>query len=59
MSFWDSELGPITGSTDDAFVKSFSVIPDGTMALASIDYIVSKDLPESQFSEAERIYEIK
>ncbi len=37
MSFWDSELGEITGSSEDAFAKSFKQIPDGTKALAKIE----------------------
>jgi len=37
MSFWESEIGEITGNANDAFVKSFTQIPDGTMALAKID----------------------
>src|SRR5215217_3102831 len=36
MTFWQSDLGAITGDADDAFIKDFSVIPDGTMALAKI-----------------------
>jgi hypothetical protein len=37
MSFWESELGEITGNASDAFAKSFTQIPDGTMALARIE----------------------
>ncbi len=37
MSFWESELGEVTGSAADAFAKSFTQIPDGTMALAKIE----------------------
>lgn len=37
MSFWESELGTITGNEADAFAKSFTQIPDGTMALAKIE----------------------
>jgi hypothetical protein len=36
MSFWDSELGVLTGNAEDAFSKSFGLIPDGTTALARI-----------------------
>ena len=35
--FWTSELGEVTGSAADAFAKTFTQIPDGTMALARID----------------------
>jgi hypothetical protein len=37
MSFWTSELGEITGNPEDAFAKTFTQIPDGTMALAKIE----------------------
>ena len=36
MSFWESDLGALTGSAEDAFTKSFGLIPDGTTALARI-----------------------
>ncbi len=36
MSFWDSDLGALTGNAEDAFSKSFGLIPDGTTALARI-----------------------
>ncbi len=34
--FWNSSLGEITGSENDAFAKTFTLIPDGTTALAKI-----------------------
>lgn len=36
MSFWSSDLGQLTGNPEDAFTSPFSVIPDGTMAVAKI-----------------------
>jgi len=39
--FWTSELGEITGKAEDAFAKSFTMIPDGTMALAKIESFVN------------------
>src|SRR6185503_4160703 len=36
MSFWQSELGEVTGSAEDAFAKSFTTVPDNTTALARI-----------------------
>jgi hypothetical protein len=36
MSFWSSELGELSGKAEDAFNKSFGLIPDGTTALARI-----------------------
>lgn len=35
--FWSSEMGVVTGSAEDAFAKTFTRIPDGTMALARIE----------------------
>lgn len=41
--FWESELGEVTGSAADAFAKSFTQIPDGTMALAKIESFVNAE----------------
>jgi hypothetical protein len=41
MSFWESDLGEITGKAEDAFAKTFTQIPDGTMALAKIDKFIN------------------
>ena len=41
MSFWESELGEVTGTAADAFAKSFTQIPDGTMALARIESFIN------------------
>lgn len=41
--FWESELGEVTGTAADAFAKSFTQIPDGTMALARIDSFLNID----------------
>lgn len=43
MSFWESELGTVTGKAEDAFAKIFKQIPDGTMALARIDNFVNSE----------------
>jgi hypothetical protein len=40
MSFWKSEMGEVTGKADDAFLKDFSIIPDGTMGLAKIESFI-------------------
>src|SRR5579872_6485140 len=37
MSFWESELGDVTGKAEDAFARQFKKIPDGTKALAKIE----------------------
>lgn len=49
MSFWESELGEITGSADDAFAMQITHIPDNTMALARIDAFTNKMIEEFQF----------
>ena len=41
--FWSSELGEITGNASDAFAKSFTQIPDGTMALARIESFINSE----------------
>lgn len=41
--FWESELGAVTGSASDAFAKTFTQIPDGTMALARIDSFINAE----------------
>lgn len=41
--FWVSDLGEITGKAEDAFAKSFTIIPDGTMALAKIESFVNDE----------------
>jgi hypothetical protein len=41
--FWSSDLGEITGNAADAFAKSFTQIPDGTMALAKIESFVNAE----------------
>ena len=34
--FWESELGSVSGTAEDAYAKTFRQIPDGTLALAKI-----------------------
>jgi len=41
MGFWHSELGEVTGNKDEAFAKSFNIIPNNTMALCKIDSFVN------------------
>ncbi len=41
--FWDSELGEVTGTPEDAFAKSFTQIPDGTKALAKIEHFMNAE----------------
>lgn len=43
MSFWESEVGEVTGRPEDAFAKSFTQIPDGTMAVAKIESFVNAE----------------
>ena len=49
MSFWESEIGEITGSAADAFAKTFKQIPDGTMALARIDNFANGEYQGNKF----------
>jgi hypothetical protein len=41
MSFWQSELGEVTGTMEDAFAKTFKHIPDNTKATARIDSFIN------------------
>ncbi len=47
--FWESEVGVVTGSAADAFAKSFTQIPDGTMALARIESFVNGEYDGNKF----------
>ena len=49
MSFWQSDLGEVTGSEDDAFAKSFKQIPDNTLALAKIDSFVNAEYQDNKY----------
>lgn len=51
MSFWESDLGAVTGNASDAFAKSFTQIPDGTMALARIDSFLNVHIEPNQYKE--------
>jgi hypothetical protein len=41
--FWSSDLGEVTGKPEDAFAKTFTHIPDGTMALAKIEHFINAE----------------
>jgi len=47
--FWESELGEITGKSEDAFAKTFTQIPDGTMALARIDAFINAEFNGNRY----------
>jgi hypothetical protein len=49
MSFWESELGDVTGKAEDAFAKQFTQIPDGTKALAKIQSFTNQVYKDSGF----------
>ncbi len=49
MSFWESDLGDVTGKSEDAFAKQFSQIPDGTKALAKIESFTNQLYKDSGF----------
>jgi len=48
-SFWDSEVGEVTGKAQDAFAKQFTQIPDGTKALAKIESFTNQVYKDSGF----------
>lgn len=43
MSFWQSDLGEISGKAEDAFTRVFTVIPNNTTAVAKIESFKIKD----------------
>ena len=47
--FWSSDLGEVTGKAEDAFAKSFTQIPDGTMALAKIESFINAEYEGSKY----------
>lgn len=49
MSFWESEVGEVTGKAEDAFAKQFTQIPDGTKALAKIESFTNQEHKDSGF----------
>jgi len=52
-SFWTSELGPLSGSVEDAFAKSFRQIPDNTLALAKIVSFTNKSYEQTKYLQIE------
>lgn len=49
MSFWESDLGEVTGKSEDAFAKQFTQIPDGTKALAKIESFTNQVYKDTGF----------
>ena len=47
--FWESDLGEITGNKEDAFAKSFTHIPDNTMALAKVESFANMEYNGNKF----------
>ncbi len=47
--FWESEVGEVTGNPADAFAKTFTHIPDGTMALSRIDGFTNAEYNGNKF----------
>ena len=52
-AFWESELGEVTGNANDAFAKSFTQIPDGTMALAKVNSFLNLEYEGFKYLELE------
>lgn len=48
-SFWESDLGDVTGKAEDAFAKQFTQIPDGTKALAKVESFTNQVYKDSGF----------
>ena len=60
MSFWELPSGKkITGSAEDAFLPSFSTIPDGTMAIATIKSFEVVNKEATQYQDEQKFIEIK
>ena len=49
MSFWTSDLGEITGNAQDAFAKSFKIVPDGTLAIAKIESFLNAEFQGKKY----------
>lgn len=47
--FWSSDLGEVTGKSEDAFAKQFTQIPDGTKAIAKIESFTNQEYKDSGF----------
>jgi len=58
MGFWSSELGEITGNEHDSHLQDFSVIPDGTTALAEIKTCSVVESDATQYKEADKYIEV-
>ena len=58
MSFWHSEVGPVSGSPEDAYIKPRSEnIPDGTMSLVRLESAVNDDFQGTKTIKLEWIIE--
>lgn len=55
MSFWQSELGEVSGNPDEAFAKSFRIVPNDTMALARIESFINAEHNGSKYMNIEWI----
>lgn len=53
MSFWQSDLGSITGKPEEAYAKSFTHIHDGTTAIARIESFENKEYMGAAYLQIE------
>lgn len=53
MSFWQSELGQLSGEAADAFTQTFKIIPDGTMAISKIAKFTLQENNGKKYYEVE------
>ena len=47
--FWESDLGEVSGKPEDAFAKTFTHVPDNTMALARIESFVNAEYEGNKY----------
>jgi hypothetical protein len=48
-NFWESEIGEISGTVDEAFSKTYSQIPDSTTAISRIEGFENKEYMGTQY----------
>ena len=53
-NFWESELGTISGTPEDAFGNAIDPIPDGTFAPSKIIAFENKEFMGTQYLQVHR-----
>lgn len=49
MAFWESDLGELSGTADDAYAKTYTNIPDSTTAVARMESFTNKEYMGTQY----------